>query len=122
MTGQNKVVRRNTYNAEMTDHTKGSILVLDNEAQKRAEQKKVVRRNTYNAEMVDHTKALDNEHQRWTTEQATKKQRRTSKRRKDEDYDRVVMGTRIDEDHVNFVLMYNMLTGIRVGVCNAMDN
>ena len=27
---------------------------------------------------------------------------------------------RIDEDHVNYVLMYNMLTGIRVGVCNAM--
>lgn len=42
--------------------------------------------------------------------------RRMSKRKKDEDNDRVMIGTRIGEDHVNYVLMYNMLTGIRVSV------
>lgn len=42
--------------------------------------------------------------------------RRMSKRKKDEDNDRVLIGTRIGEDHVNYVLMYNMLTGIRVSV------
>ncbi|KAI8603466.1 hypothetical protein EDD21DRAFT_302249 [Dissophora ornata] len=42
--------------------------------------------------------------------------RRMSKRRKDDDNDRVMIGTRIGEDHVNYVLMYNMLTGIRVSV------
>ncbi|KAF9951154.1 T-complex protein 1 subunit beta [Mortierella alpina] len=44
-----------------------------------------------------------------------------SKRKKDDDNDRVLIGTRIGEDHVNYVLMYNMLTGIRVSVsrCNA---
>ncbi|ORY97082.1 hypothetical protein BCR41DRAFT_314706 [Lobosporangium transversale] len=42
--------------------------------------------------------------------------RRLSKRKKDDDNDRVLIGTRIGEDHVNYVLMYNMLTGIRVSV------
>ncbi|KAI7830345.1 hypothetical protein BC939DRAFT_392810 [Gamsiella multidivaricata] len=42
--------------------------------------------------------------------------RRFSKRRKDDDTDRVLIGTRIGEGHVNYVLMYNMLTGIRVSV------
>nr|CAG8542785.1 12019_t:CDS:10 [Entrophospora candida] len=40
---------------------------------------------------------------------------------KPEDNDEMMIGTRIGVGHVNFVLMYNMLTGIRVGVsrCNA---
>lgn len=32
------------------------------------------------------------------------------------DEDRVLMGTRISEGHQNYVLMYNMLTGIRIAV------
>jgi 1-phosphatidylinositol-4-phosphate 5-kinase len=28
-----------------------------------------------------------------------------------------LVGNLIGEDHVNYVLMYNMLTGIRIGVC-----
>jgi len=31
--------------------------------------------------------------------------------------ERALVGNLIGEDHVNFVLMYNMLTGIRIGVC-----
>ncbi|KDN50359.1 SAICAR synthase-like protein [Tilletiaria anomala UBC 951] len=34
----------------------------------------------------------------------------------DEDEPKVLVGNLIGEDHVNYVLMYNMLTGIRIGV------
>jgi 1-phosphatidylinositol-4-phosphate 5-kinase len=46
------------------------------------------------------------------------RQRRASKRRKrdDDDDDRVVMGTKVDQNHVNYVIAYNMLTGIRFTV------
>jgi 1-phosphatidylinositol-4-phosphate 5-kinase len=33
--------------------------------------------------------------------------------------DAPLVGNLIGEDHVNYVLMYNMLTGIRIGVCHA---
>lgn len=38
------------------------------------------------------------------------------KRRQDDESEKVFVGTRIGEDHVNYVTAYNMLTGIRVGV------
>ncbi|KAL0097370.1 hypothetical protein J3Q64DRAFT_1713075 [Phycomyces blakesleeanus] len=41
---------------------------------------------------------------------------RLKKPKDGEDEDRVMMGTRIAEGHQNYVLMYNMLTGIRIGV------
>ncbi|KAF2278530.1 SAICAR synthase-like protein [Westerdykella ornata] len=43
------------------------------------------------------------------------KQKRASKRkrREDEDDDNVIVGTKVDQNHVNFVMAYNMLTGIR---------
>lgn len=46
------------------------------------------------------------------------RQRRASKRRKkdDEDEDRVIVGTKVDQNHVNWVTAYNMLTGIRFTV------
>lgn len=46
------------------------------------------------------------------------RQKRTlkHKRRPDDEIDNVFVGTRIGEDHVNYVTAYNMLTGIRVGV------
>lgn len=51
------------------------------------------------------------------------RQKRVSKRKRneDDDDDRVVVGTRIDQTHVNWVTAYNMLTGIRFTVsrCNA---
>ncbi|KTW27714.1 hypothetical protein T552_02154 [Pneumocystis carinii B80] len=45
-------------------------------------------------------------------------QKRTSKhkRKQNEENQRFFIGTRIGEDHVNYVTAYNMLTGIRVGV------
>ena len=46
------------------------------------------------------------------------KQKRASKRKRkeDEDGDRVVMGTKVDQNHANYVTAYNMLTGIRFTV------
>ncbi|KAI6247202.1 Phosphatidylinositol 4-phosphate 5-kinase its3 [Erysiphe necator] len=46
------------------------------------------------------------------------RQRRASKRRRkdDEDEDRVIVGTKVDQNHVNWVTAYNMLTGIRFTV------
>ena len=37
--------------------------------------------------------------------------------RREEKQDVVLVGNLIGEGHVNYVLMYNMLTGIRIGVC-----
>lgn len=52
---------------------------------------------------------------RWTE---AYRQKRASKRRKREieDDDRVLVGTKVDESHANWVTAYNMLTGIRVSV------
>ncbi|SPQ24814.1 6688802f-91b9-475c-9813-8d2fdf3b3046 [Thermothielavioides terrestris] len=46
------------------------------------------------------------------------RQKRASKRRRREleDDDRVLVGTKVDESHANWVTAYNMLTGIRVSV------
>lgn len=46
------------------------------------------------------------------------RQKRASKRRRREieDDDRVLVGTKVDESHANWVIAYNMLTGIRVAV------
>lgn len=46
------------------------------------------------------------------------RQKRASKRKRkdDEDDDRVVVGTKVDQHHVNWVTAYNMLTGIRFTV------
>ncbi|KAK0625216.1 hypothetical protein B0T17DRAFT_265909 [Bombardia bombarda] len=46
------------------------------------------------------------------------RQKRASKRKKREveDDDRVLVGTKVDETHANWVTAYNMLTGIRVSV------
>ncbi|KAI7881969.1 SAICAR synthase-like protein [Lichtheimia hyalospora FSU 10163] len=42
--------------------------------------------------------------------------KRLSRRQEDFDDDRVMVGTRVDKDHRDYVLMYNMLTGIRIAV------
>lgn len=46
------------------------------------------------------------------------RQKRASKRKRkeEEDEDRVVVGTKVDQNHVNWVTAYNMLTGIRFTV------
>ena len=46
------------------------------------------------------------------------RQKRASRRRKkeEEDDDRVVVGTKVDQHHVNWITAYNMLTGIRFTV------
>jgi len=57
----------------------------------------------------------DGEVARWTE---TVRQKRASrrKRREEEEDDRVLVGTKVDTNHVNWVTAYNMLTGIRFTV------
>lgn len=57
----------------------------------------------------------DGDMARWTE---TVRQKRASRRRKkeEEEDDRVVVGTKVDMNHVNWVTAYNMLTGIRFTV------
>ncbi|KAF9427105.1 Phosphatidylinositol-4-phosphate 5-kinase, partial [Podila epigama] len=102
------------------------------ESSSRAKRRQIYRRNTYSADLAsasfhrsDDEMEMDDLEEAKRRMEALKKSssRRMSKRKKDkdEDNDRVLIGTRIGEDHVNYVLMYNMLTGIRVSVsrCNA---
>lgn len=45
------------------------------------------------------------------------RQKRAKKKRKDDiDEDKVLVGTKVDENHANWTTAYNMLTGIRVSV------
>ena len=57
----------------------------------------------------------DEDMARWTE---TIRQKRASRRRRkeEEEDDRVVVGTKVDMNHVNWVTAYNMLTGIRFTV------
>ena len=57
----------------------------------------------------------DSDIAKWTE---TIRQKRASrrKRKEQEDDDRVVVGTKVDMNHVNWVTAYNMLTGIRFTV------
>lgn len=57
----------------------------------------------------------DGDMARWTE---TIRQKRASRRKKkeEEEDDRVVVGTKVDMNHVNWVTAYNMLTGIRFTV------
>jgi 1-phosphatidylinositol-4-phosphate 5-kinase len=61
---------------------------------------------------------LDEDAARWAE---VIRQRRLSKRKKVEEEDTVMVGTRVSEGHTNWVTAYNMLTGIRVAVCSRYD-
>ena len=57
----------------------------------------------------------DEDAQRWA--EAYRQKRASKRKRKEEqDDDRVLVGTKVDESHANWVTAYNMLTGIRVSV------
>ncbi|KAI1171854.1 hypothetical protein F4777DRAFT_30391 [Nemania sp. FL0916] len=57
----------------------------------------------------------DDDALRWT--EAVRQKRAKNKRRGiDDDDDRVLVGTKVDESHANYTTAYNMLTGIRVSV------
>lgn len=55
----------------------------------------------------------DEDAARWAE---TIRQRRLSRKKRIEDEDAVLVGTRVSEGHTNWVTAYNMLTGIRVAV------
>lgn len=57
----------------------------------------------------------DEDAARWT-EMVRQKRMSKRKRKEEEEEDTVVMGTKVDQNHVNYVTAYNMLTGIRFTV------
>ncbi|KAI9815148.1 MAG: Phosphatidylinositol-4-phosphate 5-kinase [Thelocarpon impressellum] len=57
----------------------------------------------------------DEDAARWS-EAIRQKRASKRKRKEDEDDERVVVGTKVDQNHVNWVTAYNMLTGIRFTV------
>ena len=77
----------------------------------------LARRNTrsIHSDMFLEEIPRDTDAARWTE---TIRQKRASRRRKkeEEEDDRVMVGTKVDEHHVNWVTAYNMLTGIRFTV------
>lgn len=60
--------------------------------------------------------APDDEMARWTETIRQKRASRRQRKEEDDDDDRVVVGTKVDMNHVNWVTAYNMLTGIRFTV------
>jgi 1-phosphatidylinositol-4-phosphate 5-kinase len=77
----------------------------------------LVRRTTrsVNSDMPQDDVAQDEDAARWA-EHIRQKRASKRKRKEDEDEDRVVVGTKVDQHHVNWVTAYNMLTGIRFTV------
>lgn len=77
----------------------------------------LVRRTTrsINSDMPQEEVPQDEDAARWA-EHIRQKRASKRKRKEDEDEDRVVVGTKVDQHHVNWVTAYNMLTGIRFTV------
>lgn len=74
------------------------------------------RRNTrsLHSEVPRDEVTLDEDAQRWA--EAYRQKRAKKKRREELDDDKVLVGTKVDENHANWTTAYNMLTGIRVSV------
>ncbi|KAF4126118.1 1-phosphatidylinositol-4-phosphate 5-kinase, partial [Geosmithia morbida] len=60
--------------------------------------------------------APDEDAARWAEAYRQKRASKRKRREEEGDEDRVVVGTKVDESHANWVTAYNMLTGIRVSV------
>ncbi|KAJ4365909.1 Phosphatidylinositol-4-phosphate 5-kinase [Neocucurbitaria cava] len=85
--------------------------------QRRRGSMSLVRRTTrsVNSDMHLDEVPQDDDAARWA-EHIRQKRASKRKRREDDDEDRVVVGTKVDQNHVNWVTAYNMLTGIRFTV------
>lgn len=84
----------------------------DTNIQKKPKLRAVTRRNTTGPDVIPTGDDFDID----TSNRKRHSFKRLSRRRRDDDEDRVIIGIRIAEGHQNYVLMYNMLTGIRIAV------
>lgn len=93
------------------DHFDGSVL------RHRRASLGLVRRTTRSMQSDAHLDEVppDEDAARWT-ELIKQKRASRRKRKEDEDDDRVMVGKKVEEGHVNWVTAYNMLTGIRFTV------
>jgi 1-phosphatidylinositol-4-phosphate 5-kinase len=85
--------------------------------QRRRGSMSLVRRTTRSVNSDAHLDEVpqDEEAAKWA-DHIRNKRASKRKRKEDEDDDRVVVGTKVDQHHVNWVTAYNMLTGIRFTV------
>lgn len=74
------------------------------------------RKNTrsLHSEMIRDEVVPDDDALRWA--EVYKQKRAKKKKKEDLDDDKVLVGTKVDENHANWTTAYNMLTGIRVSV------
>lgn len=77
----------------------------------------LVRRTTrsINSDMHLDEVPQDEDAARWA-EHIRQKRASKRKRKEDEDEDQVIVGTKVDQNHNNWIMAYNMLTGIRFTV------
>lgn len=113
--------REFSFNAGQSEETlpageRMSPIATDNPRNRRASMG-MTRRNTRSLHADAHLDELppDEDAMRWT-EAIRQKRASRRKRKEEEDDDRVVVGTKVDQGHVNWVTAYNMLTGIRFTV------
>ncbi|KAJ5965924.1 hypothetical protein N7481_012638 [Penicillium waksmanii] len=106
-------VRRNSRDIEDTAYSSGRLSPTS--ANPRRTSFSLMRRGTKTTQSdgnLDEAQT-DEEAARWAE---AIKQKRARRRREDEDDERVIVGTKVDQNHVNYVTAYNMLTGIRFTV------
>lgn len=78
----------------------------------------LVRRTTRSMQSDGHVDDVppDEDAARWTELIKQKRASRRKRKEEEEDDDRVIVGKKVEEGHVNWVIAYNMLTGIRFTV------
>lgn len=119
--------RKTHSGSQLVGDSTGSSSKHDAESQAespvRSRRKQIHRRNTHSVDLAsasfhrsDDDMEMDDLEARKRMDALKKSSSRRMSKRKNDNDDRVLIGTRIGEDHVNYVLMYNMLTGIRVSV------
>ncbi|RDL33882.1 SAICAR synthase-like protein [Venustampulla echinocandica] len=108
---------RNSKDGDDTAHTSGRFSPTTVTSSVRRGSLSLNRRNTHSihSNMPHDEIAPDEDAIRWA--EAVRQKRASKRKRKDEeDDDRVVIGTKVDQNHQNWVMAYNMLTGIRFTV------
>lgn len=73
----------------------------------------LVRRNTRSVHSDMHLEEIPQDDDAARIAEHIRNKRASKRQRHDTDDDRVVVGTKVDQNHVNFATAYNMLTGIR---------
>jgi len=113
----NRLSRESPNRGEVAEVISASGRVTPSTPTRRRGSMTLVRRATRSLHSDMHLDDVpqDEDAARWT-EMVRQKRMSKRKRKEEEEEDTVVMGTKVDQNHVNYVTAYNMLTGIRFTV------